>query len=406
MVFTGLGSRLRSTVRILRVLFVSHTSDFSGAEVALLRLLGGLPSDVRGAVACPPHGPLADALDAHGVERLKIPGTTLSFRLSPVTSARGALDLARSVQAVRRLARSWRADVIHANGVRAGLLAVAARRLGAPAVVVQVHDQLPHSAMGRAVRRVLARADDVIAVSRSTGRSFDADLPRPVATTVYISIDAARFALARDDGSVRAALGIPLEAPLLGEVAQITPWKGQLEAIETLALVRREMPEARLLLVGHVAFSGPGVRYDNRAYLARLHDRVRELGLQDAVHFLGRRDDVPALLSALDLLLLPSVGEPFGTAALEGMAAGTVAFVGEDGGAAEYIEDGVTGRALPPRDPEQWAVAALGLLRAPEQRRAMGERARAVAARFTDEAYATACLDAYARARFGRGKAL
>jgi glycosyltransferase involved in cell wall biosynthesis len=362
-----------------------------------LRLLNGLPADLARAVACPPRGPLVDALDARGIERLEIPGTTLSFRLHPVMTARGLLGLARSVVAVRRLAREWRADVIHANGVRAGLLAVAARRLGGPPVVVQVHDHLPRNALGLAVRRVLARADGVIAVSRSASRDFDAGLRRPVAETVYISIDMARFAIPRDDGSARAALGIPAEAPLLGEVAQITPWKGQLEAIETLALVRRELPEAHLLLIGHVAFAGPGVRYDNHAYLERLHARVRELGLQDAVHFLGRREDVPELLSALDLLLLPSWQEPFGTATLEGMAAGTVALVGTDGGAAEYVEDQLTGRTLPPRDPERWAVAALELLRAPERRRAMGERARAVAARFTDEAYAAGCREAYAR---------
>jgi glycosyltransferase involved in cell wall biosynthesis len=116
------------------------------------------------------------------------------------------------------------------------------------------------------------------------------------------------------------------------------------------------------------------------------------------VRFLGRRDDVPAILSALDLLLLPSWEEPFGTATLEGMAAGTVALVGADGGAAEYVEDGVSGRTLPPRDPRLWAAAALDLLRDPERRRAMGERARVVAARFTDEAYAAGCLAAYSRA--------
>jgi glycosyltransferase involved in cell wall biosynthesis len=387
-----------STLRLLRVLFVSHTSDFSGAETALLRLLTGLSGTVQCAVACPPLGRLGQALDALGVERLDIPGTGISFRLHPVTTTRGLIELGRSVVAVRRLARSWGADVIHANGVRAGLLAVPVARLGGPAVVVQVHDHLPRGALGRAVREVLARADGVLAVSRSTAENFDAGLRRSIAETVYVSIDSRRFAGPRDDGSVRAALGVPADAPLLGEVAQITPWKGQLEAIETLALIRRELPDAHLLIVGHVAFAGSGVRYDNHAYLARLHARASDLGVTGAVHFLGHRDDVPALLSALDVLLLPSWDEPFGTAALEALAAATVPLVSANGGAAEYVEEGVTGRVLPPRDPAAWATAALALLRDPTRRRVMGERGRAVAVTFTDEAYAAGCLAAYSRA--------
>src|SRR3954454_21184625 len=81
-----------STLGPLRVLFVSHTSDFSGAETALLRLLTGLSGKVQCAVACPPSGPLCDALQAHGVERLDIPGTGISFRLHPVATTRGLIE--------------------------------------------------------------------------------------------------------------------------------------------------------------------------------------------------------------------------------------------------------------------------------------------------------------------------
>src|SRR3954453_17545031 len=365
----------------LRTLFVSHTSDFSGAEVALLRLVPALSADgVRCAVACPAGGRLSERLDAEGIERHPIAGTDLSFRLQPATTARGLVGLARSAWDRRRLARRWRADVIHANGVRAGLLAVPVSRSGGPPVVVQVHDNLPLGRLGGAVRGGLARGDAVMAVSQATTRNFNAGLRRPVAETVYISIDAERFALPRDDGTMRARLGVPRDAPLLGEVAQITPWKGQLEAVETLALIRRELPDARLLLVGDVAFAGAGDRYDNHAYLARVRARVKDLALGDAVGFLGRRDDVPAILSALDLLVLPSWEEPFGTAALEAMAAGSVPFVGANSGASEYIQDGVSGRVLPPRDPAAWAAAAIELLRDPGRRARMGEQGRLTAA--------------------------
>jgi len=103
-------------------------------------------------------------------------------------------------------------------------------------------------------------------------------------------------------------------------------------------------------------------------------------------------------MDALDVLLLPSWEEPFGTAALEAMAAGTAPVVTSVGGAAEYVEDGVVGRVLAPRDPARWAQAVGALLDDPERLAAMGARAREVAAAFTDEAYAAGCMSAYERA--------
>jgi glycosyltransferase involved in cell wall biosynthesis len=377
---------------------VSHTGDFSGAEVAMLRLLRALPADVERAVACPPSGPLATALAGAGVEQLPIPGTAVSFRLHPRWTTQGLIDIGRSVAALRAQVRRWRPDVVHANTTRAGLLAAPLGRGDHPRLVVQVHDIMPAGALGGVVRRVLAgAADRVVAVSQAAAGAFNAGLRGEPAGTVYISIDHERFTPdGRDGAGVRRSLGVPADVPLLGEVAQITPWKGQLAAIEALAIVRRRRADAQLALVGRVAFSGRGVRYDNGAYLEQLRDRVRRLGLEDAVHFVGQRADVPDVMAALDLLLLPSWDEPFGTAAVEAMAIGTVPLVADGGGMSEYVQDGVSGRVLPAHEPEAWGEAAIELLDDPARRAEMGARARAVAGRFTDEAYAREMLGIYA----------
>ena len=369
----------------------------------MLRLLDVLPPSVHRAVACPSAGPLADALDEHRVERLDIRGTDLSFRLRPVTTARGMAELARSAHAVRRHARAWKADVVHANGLRAGLIAVTPVLGRRPPVVLQVHDRLSSGPVTQAVRRVLARGcAHVMAVSHVSADAFNAGLGRPAADVVYISIDHDRFRLgASDPAATRRELGVAPDAPLLGQVAQITPWKGQLVAIEALAELRRRHPTAELLLVGRVAFSGKGVRYDNRRYHERLHTRVRELGLDGAVHFLGQRSDVPGLMAALDLLLLPSWGEPFGTVVAEAMAVGTVPLVSDDGGPAEYVEDGVTGRTLPPHRPDLWGRAAADLLDDRGRLAEIGRRAAETAARFTTLGYVNGCLAAYESALAG-----
>jgi glycosyltransferase involved in cell wall biosynthesis len=362
--------------------------------VALLRLLRALPAGVDRAVACPPGGPFAAELAEQGFEHLSIPGTGVSFRLHPLWTAVGFSELARSVAALRAHVRRWRPDVIHANGTRAGLLAAPS---GANALISQVHDIMPPGRVSKTVRGILTRASDrVVAVSDAATDAFNDGMRGLPARTVYISIDHGRF---RPDGhdhaATRRSLGVPEGAPLLGQVAQITPWKGQMTSIDALALVRRKHPDAHLALVGQVAFSGPSVRYDNAAYNRQLHARVEKLGLQDAVHFTGFRRDVEHVMAACDLFLLPSWKEPFGTVVVEAMASGTVPMVAEGGGVSEFVEDGVSGRVLEPMVAEPWGRAAIELLDDPDRRERMSAAAVEVASHFTDEAYAGTMMGLY-----------
>jgi glycosyltransferase involved in cell wall biosynthesis len=386
--------------RLVRILFANHTADWSGAEVALMRLLTRLSADHDCAVAAPAPGRLPEILDAAGIRRFEIPAGDLSLRLDAVQTPLGLARLVAGGVRLRAVARRFGADVIHANSLRTGLMGAVAAPLGAPPIVVQVHEHLPLSAAGRATRLVVARtATGVSAVTDYTAANFNQGLREPRAVRAYISIDHERFDPERTPPlDIRAELGLDPGSALIGEVAQITPWKGQDTAIRMLAEIRRERPDTHLLIVGAIAFSTKATRHDNPTYLAGLERMVAELGLEDHVHFLGQRSDVPGLLAALDLMVLPSWDEPFGTVAAESMAMGTPPMVSSIGGVPEYVEDGVSGRVLPPREPLPWARAALELLADRERLEAMGRRARTVAARFTDERYGDALLAAYERA--------
>jgi glycosyltransferase involved in cell wall biosynthesis len=240
--------------------------------------------------------------------------------------------------------------------------------------------------------------DAIVAVSQDVARRFNAGLDRPVATHVYNSIDQRRFDPDRvEPAAVREELGIRPTAALLGQVAQITPWKGQDTAIRTLAELRRGGIDTHLLLVGGVVFGGGSVRYDNHAFLRGLHRLVENLGVADAVHFLGRRRDVPELLLALDLSLLPSWNEPFGMVTIESMAMRTPPLVSEVGGGPELVDDRVSGRLLPPKQPGAWARAAAELLDDRRELASIGHRAREAALRFRDDVQAREMLAVYAR---------
>lgn len=384
----------------MKILIANHTSDWSGAEVALMRLVAGLRSEHELAVACPNRGRLATAVHQSGIPHLPLPAVDVSLRPHLVLTPIGVGQLVLAGAALRVAARRHGADVIHANSLRAGLSGAVARVLGGPPVVVQVHEHLPDALLARATRRAIARAAAaVVGVTSYTAANFNEGLRAKPAEPIYISIEHERFDPDRvEPAPLRQELGLPADAVLIGEVAQITPWKGQDTAIRMLSAMRRSRSDVHLVLVGEIAFRTRFTRHDNAGYLRRLHALIVDLGLDGCVHFLGHRDDVPALVRAFALTVLPSWSEPFGTVAAESMAMGTPPMVGAVGGVAEYVENGRTGVVLPPDDPEQWARAALDLLADPDRLAAMGVRAREVAWQFTDRRYAQRMLEVYGRA--------
>jgi glycosyltransferase involved in cell wall biosynthesis len=382
----------------VRVLYANHTSRISGAEWALLDLLAGLPSDICPVVACP-KGPLAQAVGALGVPVSTVGEADASFRLHPWQTPRGVVQLVLAGLVLKRLASRVAADLIHANSVRTGLMALVSAKLGGPPVIVNVHDCLPRTRLANLVRRLLlSDASALIANSNYTGANFAAY--RSIApVTIYNPIDLGRFdpqTISRAHS--RTILGLPPAAPILGLIAQITPWKGQDDAIRTAALLRQAWPDLRLLLVGDVKFASKATRFDNRAYARSLRALVDDLRLQGTVQFLGQREDVPQIMRAIDLLLVPSWEEPFGRTVIEAMAMETPVLATDVGGPSEVITDGVNGLLLKPREPQRWAAAIGGLLANPARRAEIGRRGRrTVVNTFSREAHVANVLDAYQR---------
>ncbi len=292
---------------------------------------------------------------------------------------------------MRRLARELDADLVHANSIRAGLVAGLASRTGGAPTVVHARDALQGGPVGAVVRAGLRSARLVIAISRHVEGSLGLGRRPPVAV-VHNPVDLARFDPARADGR---ALREQLGTPLLGVIAQITPWKAQDDAIRALARVRETHPGAQLAIVGETKFVGRDVTFDNPAFRYGLDELAAELGVADAVHFLGEREDVPDVLAALDLLLVPSWQEPFGRTVIEGMAMGRVVLATAAGGPREIVHDGVDGVLLAPREPATWADAAARLLSAPAEMERLGAAARESAQRFDRDRYADAIIALY-----------
>ncbi len=384
----------------MKVLYVSHTAVVSGAERSLLDLLGALPDTVEPLLATPP-GPLQALAQQRGITTTVIAGTAGSLRVHPLHTPRALIEMAVAAWQVRRAAARHGADVVHANSIRAGLVLGLARLRRTP-TIVHVRDCLPPGRVSRATLRLIAStATTIVANSQYTAASVLAAAPSARVEVVHNAVDLQRFdpeSIDRD--AARARLG---EAGgrrlLLGVVAQLSPWKGQDTAIETLGLLCGEGFDAHLLLIGSAKFVARSTRFDNEDYVARLRELIATAGLEDRVSWLGEREDVPQIIRALDVLLLPSWEEPFGRAAIEAMALGVPVVATDVGGPREIIEDGREGYLVAPRQPSAWARAIARVAQSADGGAAMGRAGRERAEQqFTIARHVHATLDVYERA--------
>jgi FkbM family methyltransferase len=372
----------------MNVLYLSHTSHISGGERSLLDLLRVAERESGSAVAAPP-GDLSDAVRALGWPVYEVPGTDASLKLHPVYTARAVARLVGAAIATRRIARRTKADLVHANSIRAGMVAVLAHRLGGPPAVVHVRERLPETPASRIARWLIERgAAAIVANSHYTA----AGLRRPC-HVVHSPVDLDRFQPTSNGHRD------PVSGPVLGVIGQLTPWKAQDDAVRVAARLREEFEPVELLIVGSAKFVSRETRYDNRAYVAALEKLVESEGLTGRVRFLGEREDVEDLLHSLDVLLVPSWEEPFGRVVVEALASGVPVAATAEGGPSEILTNGHDGLLLPPRRPDLWADEIAGLLRDPELRRRMAGNGRRRAASFGLEAHAAAIRDVHSGVR-------
>jgi len=131
---------------------------------------------------------------------------------------------------------------------------------------------------------------------------------------------------------------------VIGIISRITPIKGHAYFIKALSMVSRVIPKLKVLIVG----DSPSGK---TKYKEELELLVRRLGLTRTVEFIGQQDDIPSILSDLDLLVLPTtVPEAFGRVIIEAGASGVPVIASKVGGIVEIIEDGVNGILVPPED--------------------------------------------------------
>ena len=322
-----------------------------------------------------PH-PAAEVLRGHGIEP-----TFLSARKWDP----------RVLSRIASIAREHRCRIVHASGIKATLAArIVSRKVGA-AAIVHVHDFVYPGTLVSILQRVFSRPSDLgICVSQAvrevavTGYHIRPDRLRVVHNG--IRLEEIRNVDPASRVRIRKTLDISPESSVLAMVARMYPVKGHRQMLEMMPLITKRKPDVVLVLAG----DGPEMP-DCQALAS-------ELGVRDRVRFLGHRSDVPQLLMASDLVVMPSQKEGLGLAAIEALAAGRPVVGFAVGGLPEVINDGANGRLVAPGDHNAFVDAVVSLLDDPQRLSAYGAHGVVAAQDFSLDTHVGRLLQCYEEA--------
>ena len=358
-------------MRPLAILHVDPERRFGGGEAQVMGLLRHLvATGQRQTLAADPDGKLWRVAAAQGISVIPL-------------RVRNHVDLLAGWRLARVMA-GRRYDIVHFHTARAHAMSLfLGPASGARRVVTRRMDYRPRG--GPYARWLYNRAvDAVVAISDGVRDALlSAGVDRGRIHVIPSGVDIQRYqATDRLRSAARAQYGLGADASVLAVVGALEPRKGHAALFDAVARLRQ--PHVRILCAGTGSLQ------------EQLRAKCAALGLGGQVLFLGWVDDVATVLAAADLVVMPSLQEGLGVAALEAMAAGCPVIASRVGGLPEALDEGRAGVLVPPGDDAALAVAIDGLLRDPARARALAaaghERVRS---RFTMAGMAEATLALY-----------
>lgn len=345
-----------------------------GQNQVLLTIMGLRALGHRAALVAHPEGELCKrASEGHDLIPLA-PKNELDFR---------------AAWRLSRVIRQLQPQIVHAHDPHAVAMASLALSIAAPDpdVPLVASRRVDFRLKGNSFSRWKYRqVDCFIAASDAIRTLLLADgVPAAQVVTVHEGIDVDRVRTTAP-ANVHAELWLPAHAPIVGNVAALVPHKGHRDLIEAAALVVREVPDARFVILGE----GP--------LRPQLERQIADRHLAKHVLLAGFRTDVLSMHRGFDVFALTSVTEGLGTSLLDAMAAAKPVVATTAGGIPEVVVDGETGFLAAPHDHARLAAAIVRLLEDPALRARMGEAGLArVRERFSVERMVAATADVYRR---------
>ena len=355
---------IRSSIKILHI--ITESWILGGAQRNTLITIQGLKRkgyDVE--LACGPGGPMVDAaLDS------EIPVTIFN---SMVREIAPILDLRCLIENYKFL-KQKQFDIVHTHSTKGGIITrFAAKLVGVPIIVHTIHGTpfqwgfswvLNKTAV--LLEKIVALfSDKLVSVADLVKQEFlDVNICQAEKIeTIYSGIDFSAFDVSVDVEAKKRELGIMPDGQVVGTVGHLVERKGHIYLIEAAQQVLEEMPNVKFIIAGE----GP--------YRAEIEKKIAECNLNHKVMLLGDRDDVPELLSIMNIYVQPSLAEGLGRSMTEALYMKRPVIATAVNAVPELIEHEKTGLLIPPKEPQAIADAIQDLLSHPEKRKRLGENA-------------------------------
>jgi glycosyltransferase involved in cell wall biosynthesis len=341
----------------MRILHTESSMGLGGQEYRVLLEAQGM--ETRGhvvVVAAPKGSQLAVLAQQRG--------------LQVKTTTSGNRKWLTLIPAYLRMIKQCEIDVVNTHGSLDSWTASIAGRISSrrPIIIRTRHKSTPVSRSLRH-RLLYGRLPHVVTTTGETVRQeliIRNGLSPSRVISIPTGVDLERFHPQPPDASLRKSLGIGSQGPLVGAVTFLRPEKGMEVLIEAVRLLKKTFPALECLIIG------------DGTEKSALSARVRELGLEYCVHMVGFRQDIPALLTLLDVVVISSFEEGIPQSLTQALAMERPVVASAVGGIPEVVKDGVTGLLVPPRNPAILSEKIAFLLRNPSSGARMGQIGRQV----------------------------
>ena len=350
---------------IKNILYVSPFSgNHTGSPRALLDLAGNLDKNLYSpTLLVPEDGPLVQ--DFKGI------GGEVFYKKSIGLNRRNFFSYLKSIKEFRSFYKEQKVDLVHFNSPGWRESAAVAARLGKIPVILHVHNPCPENGMKRNFNFNLA--SKVIIVSESMREDFK-KYPNILnkTTCIYNGVDLKSFSLNSNSDVFRNQISVKSGIPVVGYVGQLSHRKGVDLLVKAAPAVLRRFPGAMFLITG-----ADGIYEDG--YTDSMKAIANELEVIDHFLFIGKRNDVPEVMNACDLIVVPSRAEPFGKVVIEAMACGKCVIASAVGGIPEIIENGKNGLLVQPDNVEALETAILKALENNDINRSLAQNGKKTA---------------------------
>ncbi|WP_255590423.1 MULTISPECIES: glycosyltransferase [unclassified Algoriphagus] len=355
----------------MNILFLTSSADLYGSSRIFLEAIKALQkSGINPVVVIPHQGPLEIYLSELGIPVYIFNlGILRRKYVSPLGLINRANKNLKAYRFLSSLHEKFQFELVYSNTLAVIIGSIFSRRKNIPHTW-HIHEIIPGpKPLVKLLSSLLDKGTpQPIAVSEAVAAHWQKLLRKSKVQVIHNGIPYQAFLENVDQAKKR--IGVAEKKVCIGMVGRINPGKGQLFFLEMAKQLSQQYPETHFLLVGD-----PYPGYE--PILEEIHEEIRSNHLESKVSYLGFRKDIPELMAAMDIFVLPSIlPDSFPTVILEAMAAGKPVVATLSGGASEMLEDGKSGFLIPIGDVKKGVEAISQLIESEDLRLEMGKAGR------------------------------